>query len=473
MATIGWVKVGFAADTSQIKKAAQEAAESIKSFQETLTHLAEAYVGFEAIKGFGEKIKETMEGITETKHLAERVGMTAEAFSKLGYAANLAHIDTETLATSLGQMSRRLGEVAMTGAGPVTKVLKRFGLSVEDLSKMGAEEAFMKIADIMAKIQSPMERSAVAVDLFGKAGQPMINLMAEGSEGLKKAGDEAVRFGVALDNVNVEKVAEAEVQTKRLDAAFQGVWNTLAVNVAPFLTAGLEQIINWGTEGKRSTSFIAQGVDMITTAFGSLIDALNVFKTGWYSLEAVIAEGEANILEGFNKLGDWMRSFHGKGGWLGFAPGARSEAMDAFGDSLRQQATDAAKEALKAFDQVGKGTKTAREFVDEIKAEADKKGKEAAAAAAKFIAPGAIMPTKPDMPKFAGAVELGSKEAYSSILEAQERLTMNKQDQVVQNTKETADAGKTSVLVLQAIAKTLQEGGGVNAANNVLPLHKA
>ena len=59
--------------------------------------------------------------------------MTASAFGQLAAAAQTAHIDQDTFATSLEQMNKRLGEVAMTGTGKAAEALK---ITAPDLLKL-------------------------------------------------------------------------------------------------------------------------------------------------------------------------------------------------------------------------------------------------------------------------------------------------------------------------------------------------
>ncbi len=92
--------------------------------RDDILHVAEAFLGWEAIKGIGEYVKSTIEAVASSNILAERVGFSAEAFQRLAYAAKFAHIDQDELAVSLGQLSKRLGEVAMTGEGPASNALR-------------------------------------------------------------------------------------------------------------------------------------------------------------------------------------------------------------------------------------------------------------------------------------------------------------------------------------------------------------
>ncbi len=147
-----------------MQKGFRSAGDEIKNFSSRVAGFATAAAAAAGIALTADALKNyvvgTIEAISETNILAQRVGFSTEGFQRLAYAAKLAHMDGETLATSLGQMSRRLGEVAIEGSGPAADALKRFGLNARVLAAMGPEKAFGVLVGVMERIQNPMERSS-------------------------------------------------------------------------------------------------------------------------------------------------------------------------------------------------------------------------------------------------------------------------------------------------------------------------
>ena len=72
----------------------------------------------------------------------------------------------------------------------------------------------------------------MAVDLFGKSGQGMINLIARGGKGLAEMEEEASKLGVAVSDLDAAKIEEAHEATVKLWAAFAGIGQTIAIAVA-------------------------------------------------------------------------------------------------------------------------------------------------------------------------------------------------------------------------------------------------
>jgi hypothetical protein len=454
MATIGWIKIGVTTDTSKFKHGMDSAAEQINKFRESIIHAAEAFAVWEAAKGAIERVKGAIEGIGQTKILAERVGMTAEAFGKLSYAAKLAHVDQDQLAVSLEQMNKRLGEVAMTGEGPTAKALQRVGLSAQQLTKMGTAEAFNTLVGVLEKIENPMQRAAVAAEMFGKSGQGIINLAGMGSERLKELGIDAERLGIALNSVDAEKVMAAEHAMMELSAATDGLYNLIAVKVAPIITELIEKYLEWGYSGTKSADFVAQGMDWVVKGLGLAVDGVNFLKAAFYGVQAVIttmfegfATGIDSMLKGIAELVERFTGF-------------KMEVTDFFKDwaaGLDKAAAAQIDVAAKAWNQIGKGGQQVRKLVNEIDEAAFKRAQLAAGKAGAFVAPGA-MKIAPEKPAFAAAAELGSKEAYSTVVRSiamSKGETVNKQ--IARNTKDTAEG-------IKAMADILKRGGNLKPA---------
>ena len=89
------------------------------------------------------------------------------------------------------------------------------------------------------------------MDLFGKSGQGMINLVARGSSELKGLGDDASRLGIALNAIDAAKVEEADQAFIKLSAAASGFANLVVTESSPFIVAAIDAYIEWGYQGTK------------------------------------------------------------------------------------------------------------------------------------------------------------------------------------------------------------------------------
>jgi hypothetical protein len=462
MANLGWIKFGVSADTGKFAKDMQSAAKKTESFGSSLKSLVGAYVGFEALKMGSEKLKEyvmgTIEGVSQTKILAERVGLSAESFAQLSYAARRAHVGQDEFAVSLEQMNKRLAEVAIEGTGPAGDALKRFGLNARQLVGMGTDQAFMRLLAMMEEIHNPAERAAVAMDLFGKSGQGMINLVARGGTEVAAMRAEASRLGIALNDIDAAKVEEADQAFIRLHEAGQGFANMLVTQISPYIVKVIDLYMEWGYSGAKSASFVSQGVDWVTTGLGYAVDGVNVLKGAFYGLRSAITEIFSFFAAGFDKMVEGITWLSNK------IPGVAIENTGLYktlSEELHRLAKEDFAAAGDAFNAIGKGGQTARRLVDDIQGGANKRATDEAAKNKSFNAAGA-MHTKEDEPRFAGAADLGSKEAYSAIVRNRfQGAGETEQRRIASNTQRGADAAERSNALLAAIAGAAQGAMGI------------
>jgi hypothetical protein len=402
MATIGWIKVGVAAMTGPFDKSMRASGAQIEAFGQKLQNMAGAYLGFEALKAGAQSVKElvtsSIEGVSQTKILSERVGMSAQAFGKLSYAAKLAHVDQDSFAVSLEQMNKRLGEVAMEGSGPAADALKRFGLSASKLAGMGTEQAFFKLLGVMEGIRNPTERASVAMDIFGKSGQGMINLVAKGSEEIKALGGDAARMGIALSDIDVAKVEQADQAMIKLHEAGQGFYNMIVTELSPVIVELIDRYVEWGYSGTKSASFVSQGMDWVVSGVGKAVDASYVFVSVFHAIEAAIGKMVGTFLGAMETMvsaAAWVErklgTKHGMFGMMEGFSGGLSKGFKDFG-------ADEWAKAQEAWAKVGAGQQTVRKLVDDVKMGATERAAAAVGKAEQFNAAGAL--SKPNLGPF-------------------------------------------------------------------------
>ena len=198
-------------------------------------------------------------------------------------------------------MSRRLGDVAISGSGPAADVLRRFGVNARQLAAMRPEEAFQVLLGVFEQITNPMERASVAVDLFGKAGMNMIGVVKDGRSAVNALGEEGKRVGFAFGTVAGEKAEEARVSMLKLQLAGEGFANMLAVQLSPYLTLIVDKYYQFSYAGTKSASFISQSMEWVTSAVGLVVDTVLTLKTAW--------DGVRLVFDGLVAGADpWIRS---------------------------------------------------------------------------------------------------------------------------------------------------------------------
>lgn len=137
--------------------------------------------------------------------LSKRFGISVEALSKFGYVAKLAGTNVEAFAQGIRFMQVNISAFNQ-GSQQAVDAFERIGVSLGDLKGLKPEEQFTLIADRMSMIKDQAQLTASAVDIFGRSGAALIPIFSEGGEALKGMLDQAERVGVVMSAEEVEKI---------------------------------------------------------------------------------------------------------------------------------------------------------------------------------------------------------------------------------------------------------------------------
>lgn len=161
--------------------------------------------------------------------LADRLGISMQSMQKLGMAADLAGADVEVLTKAMLKMGtfatdnksaavfKQLGVSAKTAAGQVKPL----------------DALFFEVADAIAGVENPAKRAEMAMEVFGKGGIEILNVLMAGGKGIRESAAAIDRFGLALSRADASKIEAANDAITVLSSVLSGIVNKLAVELAP------------------------------------------------------------------------------------------------------------------------------------------------------------------------------------------------------------------------------------------------
>ncbi len=217
-----FIELGVSDKLSAGLKAAQK---KLEAFGEGLRSIGTkmAGIGVAAITALLGTAKVFSDSGDALDKMSARTGVSVEALSELGYAADLSGTDMETLENGLRVMQKTLTE-ASHGSKGANEALARLGLTVQDLAKLSPDEQFKLLADRISQIQDPALRAAMAMELFGKAGTKLLPLMADGAAGINEMQEQARKLGLTVSTETARDAAE-------LNDALGTLWKVLKQGV--------------------------------------------------------------------------------------------------------------------------------------------------------------------------------------------------------------------------------------------------
>lgn len=321
MALINTITILATVDTSGMVKGLKQSADAVNNFGKqvqstagTLKAVGAAFAGAWLTGKAVGAIKEGMEAIDGIRIESERLGASVENLSQFTYAAEIADVPIETLYGSMEKLNKNLGEVAMTGKGPAKDALDQMGLSAQELTSMDLVDATEKILIGLSNIENPAQRARAAVELFGKSGQAMLNLAAQGAAGLKGLRREASDFGVAITAIDASKIDAAGDAITRLSGMIGGLAKQVAIGLSPYLTTSADQLREWGTKGVTAGNLVKNAFLNVEKAIGFVIDALEAIKINFQALQSPVTSWSSTIVGAFAKIAEKADSMLAKMG---------------------------------------------------------------------------------------------------------------------------------------------------------------
>ncbi len=237
-----------------------------------------------------------------------RTGVSVEALSELGYAAELSGADLEALESGVRIMQRTLGEAAQ-GTSSAVEALDRLGLSAAQLAGLSPEQQFKVLADRISKVSDPTLRAAIAMEVFGKAGTKLLPLMADGAAGIEAMQEEARRLGLTVSTETARDAAQLNDALGTLwKVVKQGVF-TIGGALAPLLKDIAERITRiivsataW-IKANRETVVWALKVAAAVAVAGVAIIALGYIISGIGATLGIVAGVIGGIGTAFSLIG--------------------------------------------------------------------------------------------------------------------------------------------------------------------------
>ncbi len=222
------MKAGVADANKEIGKMERDFKKSFGNIEKQIRSagIAMAGIGTVVFGGLFKATKDTGELGEELLNLNKKTGISVEALSELKYMADTSGASLASVETAIKQMNNALDD-SMKSTAKDTNAFKRLGLSLEELKKLKPDERFWQIAEALAEVKDEGERSALAVDIFGKSGTDLIPILDAGQEGLQAMKDKARELGVVMSQESAEKAAAFNESMDNMGKSLEGLKNAI------------------------------------------------------------------------------------------------------------------------------------------------------------------------------------------------------------------------------------------------------
>lgn len=175
---------------------------------------------------------------------SQRMGLTAERYQELAYAASLCGVDMATMEEAAKKLSEK------------------------DINLDTALKNIMSIKDGATRTQA-------AIDMFGESAYQLAPLLAAGTDGLREMTDEAHTLGLVMSNDAVSAGAEMNDLFSKVAASVKAAGQSVIIDLFPYIKEVLEWILKAVPQARETISNVAGNVIPIVKAvFDWIMNAL-------------------------------------------------------------------------------------------------------------------------------------------------------------------------------------------------------
>ena len=180
--------------------------------------------------------KNSMDNAANMFDLSQKTGVSVEALSRFSKAAKVSGTDVEGVTKALVKLSKGLVE-AKNGQGQAGEALKSMGISATDASGKlkDTDQIMLEISNKFKAMPNGAEKTALALQLFGRSGADLIPMLNMGGEAIGKFGAMTTKYAE-----DANKGSDAMVTLQGKVGMLGG---KLAVVLLPSITAITESLV--------------------------------------------------------------------------------------------------------------------------------------------------------------------------------------------------------------------------------------
>lgn len=230
---------------------------------------------------------------SSVNNLKRIIGGSASQVSALSGAMRLSGVDTSQASTSLTIFSKKLS--ATNGDAKATASMQQLlGTSIRDSSGHMKDMSVLlpQVADKLKSMADGPQKTALAIQLFGRSGTAMLPFLNKGSAGISELEAKAKSLGLTLDDTSMSKWGAYKAAVRGTQVAFDGlkiqvgqalipVFTGLANFVTNTVSPAFSQFITWlhNPAVGQFTEQVGRMIANIGTQLGAfLAQALPIFQ---------------------------------------------------------------------------------------------------------------------------------------------------------------------------------------------------
>lgn len=293
-AVIGAIRVNLGMDSAQFENGMKRTSRKMDAFNRKMAGIGKAVAASFAVVGAaaGAAFMKMSADVDNMAKSAQQIGVPIEELTALRHAADLSGVSFDKLKTGMGQFSRTISDTLTGASSEGVKALQRLNIPLKDNEGNLKTTAHLleDVADRFQAMPDGANKTALAMQLFGRAGRDMIPMLNQGSAGMAKMQAEAGRLGLVISSQTGKQAEQFNDNLTRMQGVLRGVAQAIFARVVPtmvqlserFLAAmkeggGFEGVVNAITGAfnamVRVAGLVSRNLEVVYTVFKAIVTA--------------------------------------------------------------------------------------------------------------------------------------------------------------------------------------------------------
>lgn len=249
-------------------------------------------VGIAGLAALG---KHSIDAADNLNDLSQRTGVGVENLSKFGAAAADSGSSIEEVSKAMGRLSKGIADPA----SKTNEALKSIGISSTDAQGKirGVDQIMLDLADRFSKMPDGAQKTALAMELFGKSGMNLIPMLNQGRDALGQ-------YSATIDTQMAQAADKFNDALNAIARSVAGPFNQAITALLPFITQlaqGIAGLAQWFSGLPAPLQNILAIVGGLTAGFVVLAPAITALVSV-LTLAGPLIAGIASALVGIPAL---------------------------------------------------------------------------------------------------------------------------------------------------------------------------
>lgn len=242
----------FVTDIGKAEKAAQRAFRSIESQAKNLG-IAVGAAFATAATALVALTKNSITTAASLLEMSQKLGVSVEKLSTLKFAAEQSGLSVQQLQAAMVKLAKNASEAAQ-GTGAAVNGFNALGISVKnaDGSLKQTDVLLKEIATQLDKYRDGSNKTALAVNLLGRAGAELLPMLKGGATAIEELEQRARDLGLEISTQTAKQAEALGDQIDQLRLLATGFGNDIAKEVLPSLLGFTTAMVDAGVQSRKS-----------------------------------------------------------------------------------------------------------------------------------------------------------------------------------------------------------------------------